>query len=893
MGTTADFVIGSLIIGIAIFLIGSLIPSVDAISTVKVVLINGKLVDMSEFQITPKNLPDCDCIHLHPSSGSSVTARDGTVIPDPAPTKCGYGCVEGFKTGTVRDIPANLDKDRDGLTDTFEMDFTMTDPNNPCSDGKILDGDTDKDNDGLTVNEEIEESTLPNNPDSNGNGIPDGLDVALTKIKKDFYKVPIIINVLKDSMANTANMKMHIDSANEVFMKFNVMFHLIKINDLPDNDGEPGGANNNGIVDDKNEDAKIRESGKSEIESTIQTSEKLKGKGMKITFVKDIKWPSAAVGTASPGNPVIFVKETTPKIDIADTIVHESMHAFGIPTNTGKSPEPEDDGPENPLTITAERRAFIISTDPGMGWKNSKVTDKQKQDMADNIKKWGIPGTGNSPYFLKDWQGGGKVDAIGDQTGGNPGYLDLLGINMESDLLDDKIRILINLGGLYPDLPVDATYSLLFDTDNDQFTGFTVGSFNGIEQEVVIRVTGDASIEPLSVKGIIFDNVNFLDTFLVPSPEISVVEAISLKGGNLNIPVNHQINLEISKSELGFSATDIPVGVMTRDEPDSFSPPFNEIDTAFVLFDGDPFLEFPTLELFTQSAASGDSVTYDIFGLTPNTNFNLELDATVVDSGTTDGNGDFSSSFTFPDVESGMHFLTAIDDAGRFTFNRIDVKADHYLGYKIRETGGTAEFVPLQVDLTDQFGTGTFNVIKPLKLYNPVDKNGEGIIDDETHLVGYRIKHAIGGQDEKQLNVQVQNQFGNIFVNVTKIKLLLVPSLKSTAGPITDPIETQVDHFKCYKVKIDKNAPIQFEQLEVSLVDQFQDKDFIVRKPTLLCNPVDKNGEGINDPDNHLMCYKIVEKNERIWTNNQLGPEVLNLKKVNELCVPSTKNIIP
>jgi len=561
-----------LIIGIATFSIGFLIPYVDAVSTVKVVLIEGKLVDMSQFSVTPHHSPNCFGIHLHPASGSSVTARDGTVIPDPAPTACGYGFVKGFKTGFVRDIPANQDKDRDGITDTFELEFTMTDPNNPCSDGETLDGDTDKDKDGLTVNEELVASTFPNNPDSNNNGIPDGLEVALSTTAKDWYKVPLLINILKDSEfltdspATTARVKQIVKDMNMVFMQAKIMFHLVEINKLADNDGEPPGPNNNGIVESRAEDDAIRDSGKTEIESKIQTTKKMKGKGMKITFVEEIKHPSPAGGSAIGGNPVVLMTDALDNPTNVLASLHEFMHALGLSGDKGHSertPETDDDGPENPMSTHVHGYDFVRSTDPGKGIKGLKMTPTQITGMQDLAKQFGLPGTGGSPYFMKQWQGGAVVDPRGHQTRGIPSYLDITSINMESEVGDDLVSILITLGGLYPNSGVvDATYSLSFDTDNNQFTGFAVGSFSGIDQEVVIRVTGDASIEPLSATGIIFGNVNFLDTLLIPRPQI--IERTLEQGfpfpvpNPLEIPTHHQISLDISKSQLGFSANDIP-----------------------------------------------------------------------------------------------------------------------------------------------------------------------------------------------------------------------------------------------------------------------------------------------------------------------------------------------
>ena len=74
---------------------------------------------------------------------------------------------------------------------------------------------------------------------------------------------------------------------------------------------------------------------------------------------------------------------------------------------------------------------------------------------------------------------------------------------------------------------------------------------------------------------------------------------------------------------------------------------------------------------------------------------------------------------------------------------------------------------------------------------------------------------------------------------------------------------------------------------------------FNVKLPIRLCNPVDKNGEGIADPETHLLCYQAqAAKGEPkflkvigIHTNNQLGPLQLDALKEQELCVPSTTEV--
>lgn len=80
-----------------------------------------------------------------------------------------------------------MDSDNDGLTNSEEL-LLGTDPNNPDTDGDgLLDGievhtwntnplKTDTDRDGLSDGQEINMGTDPNNPDTDGDGIPDGVD---------------------------------------------------------------------------------------------------------------------------------------------------------------------------------------------------------------------------------------------------------------------------------------------------------------------------------------------------------------------------------------------------------------------------------------------------------------------------------------------------------------------------------------------------------------------------------------------------------------------------------------------------------------------------------------------------------------------------------------------
>ena len=108
--------------------------------------------------------------------------------------------------------------------------------------------------------------------------------------------------------------------------------------------------------------------------------------------------------------------------------------------------------------------------------------------------------------------------------------------------------------------------------------------------------------------------------------------------------------------------------------------------------------------------------------------------------------------------------------------------------------------------------------------------------------------------------------------------------------------KTQDNHFKCYQV-LDWG---EWEPRRVELKDQFGASVARVIEPRLLCNPVDKNGEGIADKDNHMVCYEIqddpqgpTERVKEVMVRNQFQEGPLWVGMSNLLCVPSDKKYEP
>jgi len=195
--------------------------------------------------------------------------------------------------------------------------------------------------------------------------------------------------------------------------------------------------------------------------------------------------------------------------------------------------------------------------------------------------------------------------------------------------------------------------------------------------------------------------------------------------------------------------------------------------------------------------------------------------------------------------------------------------------------------------LDDEFGPGVVDVKRPQRFCNPADKNGEDptALSDPDHLLGYQIKQT----DPRLTRVPAQvvmDQFGTIIVDVSKPDLMMVPTAKDLhlpPLPLTDPI----DHFKCYRVKRAGRVRVS----GITVEDQFGTLTVDVKKPLRLCVPADKNGGGIINPAAHLMCYKIKSTPPRplfsgvpFFIDNQFGPNIINVTRATELCVPAVKN---
>jgi hypothetical protein len=320
-----------------------------------------------------------------------------------------------------------------------------------------------------------------------------------------------------------------------------------------------------------------------------------------------------------------------------------------------------------------------------------------------------------------------------------------------------------------------------------------------------------------------------------------------------------------------------------------------------------------TLDGTASSDPDGDTLTFS---------WSKTAGPSVTLTGGNTGSPKFNAPFIPPPGVTLSFQLTVTDPGGLSASDSIDVQVismllDHFKCY----TAAVAKaakgqppiptFTPHQVTLEDQFETKLTNVLRPLAVCAPADKNDEGVIDSNTHLEAYQIadnKTPVQPRFVPQRNT-VSNQLGTLVINSTKVDRLLVPTSKALGVvPPSPPDPENVDHYKCYTITVAKAPKGQppfptFTPITVTVEDQFGTRVVTLTRPIRLCNPVEKNNEEIKNPDNHLMCYSAVIAKTvppqplfpktRVALANQFGTEVLDLTVQADVCVPSVKGPAP
>ena len=335
------------------------------------------------------------------------------------------------------------------------------------------------------------------------------------------------------------------------------------------------------------------------------------------------------------------------------------------------------------------------------------------------------------------------------------------------------------------------------------------------------------------------------------------------------------------------------------------------------LFDGDRFLG-----THTQSFVSFSGVL-QFFWVSSSSLFNVFLppivDFAPIIDGSIDGRIEITASTGSIEIDVSTSTIemaagqaisansfTYFSDPNPLIITDVSLRVPEiaFIVYDAETTEGTPPFEPRKVLLADQFETGVFEVEELERLGAPADLDDEGIADPLTHLLAYEIERAEDEPEHEKVTVRVTNRFGEIVVDTDEPDRLLVPTAKDLDNPV-GVLPPGGEHFKCYEVELAEGEP-EFVAVQVFVQDQFiasqsgAPKLFDVKRPISLCNPVDKDGEGITDADRHLLCYEVKraegepkhEDVSGIHTFNQFGALQVDAIKVKELCVPSEKEVI-
>jgi hypothetical protein len=279
--------------------------------------------------------------------------------------------------------------------------------------------------------------------------------------------------------------------------------------------------------------------------------------------------------------------------------------------------------------------------------------------------------------------------------------------------------------------------------------------------------------------------------------------------------------------------------------------------------------------------------------------------------------------------------------AGGASAAPLDLPGDHYLCYRARLARVPAQSVavPLVPSLSvlEENRKHYYQLTKPTTLCTPATKTHDGTVFAPTHPDIHEV-----GIEVTQINSPraprfsgehpTLDQFATLRLRGTHRALFLMPSLKADLGQmkrcsndadcaqpaparqcnlgthscLPNPLPTLgtppapgsgVDRFLCYGAV---NYGHDVAPTPVTIADQFGSADYNAFRPSRLCNPVDMNAGGIEDPSRHLVCYRLRRTSagprfaaHTVSTKSaELGSLFLEVREPYQLCVPALRDVL-
>lgn len=226
---------------------------------------------------------------------------------------------------------------------------------------------------------------------------------------------------------------------------------------------------------------------------------------------------------------------------------------------------------------------------------------------------------------------------------------------------------------------------------------------------------------------------------------------------------------------------------------------------------------------------------------------------------------------------------------------------ENFTLYKIRTTAGAEAPMPFgPVQLTDAFGSRSYDVKKSVEFGLPSDLNGAGLFDAETHVAEYKLTPTKGTPKFDHVwDVRVRNECSDLYVRLRKPVSALVPTSEDADAPPLPPENGshELDNFVCYKTDVQKKLsdgtelPKFPKGIQIDVTDSFQTRRYDLKTVTKVCTPAALSGTPalLKGPDKgarvpiqettrkhpirHLVCYKAVRA-KRYIPQDGCGPLV-------------------
>jgi hypothetical protein len=246
-------------------------------------------------------------------------------------------------------------------------------------------------------------------------------------------------------------------------------------------------------------------------------------------------------------------------------------------------------------------------------------------------------------------------------------------------------------------------------------------------------------------------------------------------------------------------------------------------------------------------------------------------------------------------------------------------RGDAYVCYK--GAAVRAPFLPAFVPrlgalVADRFAALTrLDVTKPLSVCNPATVDGQDPDEPATRLEAFRTRRTRSVPKQPKVEpgvIAITNELGTLTLAVKSAERLLRPA-SGLDGPNGAPAlpPTAIHDFTCYAAKVAKaprgQAPFpHFTPAQIAVDDDFGARTLTLTKPTRLCTPADLAGfdPGAAGHPGQLVCYqakltklpgftqpKFVKR--VLSTSSRFGSEVLTLRTIDEVCLPSVLSSDP